>query len=485
MIRRSLASPQKCEIAVIGSGPGGAITACLLAEAGRDVLLIEEGPHLPLDACRPFSMEEMVLKYRSGGLTAALGPTRIQYVEGRCVGGGSEINSGLYHRTPPEILDEWAHEFGVEGITERDLRPHFEACEADLSVGVWEGDQPAATRKLGEGAHRLHWKVMDVPRWVKPEPDASPAGRPKMRRQSMTETYVPRALRAGTRLMPDTRVRRLRRRGAAGWTLHAEHRRGTERGVPVTVDAETVFVCGGAIQTPALLRRSGITHNVGNALRLHPMIKLVAQFPEVVNALDMGVPAEQVKEFAPHFTFGCSISTPPYLALGLRGYDDRRVLTDWPRMAVYYAATLSQGRGSIRTLPGCRDPFVRFRVTPDDLRQLSTGLERLGDLLFEAGAEALYPGVDGGTRLTSPDHLRRLADVVTRDRANLMTVHLFSSCPMGEDRRRSAADSFGRVHGQRNLHISDASLLCSPPGVNPQGSIMALARRNAFRFLGR
>jgi choline dehydrogenase-like flavoprotein len=66
-----------------------------------------------------------------------------------------------------------------------------------------------------------------------------------------------------------------------------------------------------------------------------------------------------------------------------------------------------------------------------------------------------------------------------------MTIHLFSSCPMGEDKRRCVADSFGRVHGQEELYIADASLLCTAPGVNPQGSIMAFARRNALHFLGR
>ena len=36
------------DVLVIGSGPGGAITACLLAEAGRDVVLVEEEPWLTL-----------------------------------------------------------------------------------------------------------------------------------------------------------------------------------------------------------------------------------------------------------------------------------------------------------------------------------------------------------------------------------------------------------------------------------------------------
>jgi choline dehydrogenase-like flavoprotein len=64
-----------------------------------------------------------------------------------------------------------------------------------------------------------------------------------------------------------------------------------------------------------------------------------------------------------------------------------------------------------------------------------------------------------------------------------MTIHLFSSCPMGENRSQCAADSFGRVHGFKNLFINDASLLCTAPGVNPQGSVMAVARRNAIHYL--
>ena len=65
-----------------------------------------------------------------------------------------------------------------------------------------------------------------------------------------------------------------------------------------------------------------------------------------------------------------------------------------------------------------------------------------------------------------------------------MTIHAFSTCPMGQDRGRTVADSFGRVHEAIGLHIADASLLCGPPGVNPQGSIMAFARRNALALLG-
>src|ERR1017187_7915015 len=120
--------PERTDVAVLGSGPGGSTTACLLAEAGRQVVLIEEGPNLALDSCAPFSLAEMVQKYRNGGLTVALGRTKVAYVEGRCVGGGSEINSGLHHRTPHEVLEQWRNNYQVEALTERDLLPHFEAC---------------------------------------------------------------------------------------------------------------------------------------------------------------------------------------------------------------------------------------------------------------------------------------------------------------------------------------------------------------------
>src|SRR5262249_41046134 len=102
------------EIVVIGSGPGGAITACLLAEPGREVALVDSGPLLTLDECPQFTRDEMERKYRNGGVTAALGRTKVAYVEANCVGGGSEINAGLYHRTPEDVLDAWRREFQLD-----------------------------------------------------------------------------------------------------------------------------------------------------------------------------------------------------------------------------------------------------------------------------------------------------------------------------------------------------------------------------------
>jgi len=465
----------RCEIAVIGSGPGGAITACLLAEARSQVLLVEEGHFCLTESCVPFSKEEMLQKYRNGGQTVALGRNKIAYVEGRCVGGGSEINSGLYHRTPPEILERWSREFKVAHLTEETLRPHFEACERELSVSLLPGPAPAASLKLHEGALRLGWQSLEVPRWFRHE-GQSMAGS----RQSMTKTFVPRFLQAGGRLLPRTRIARIRRDGGR-WLVQGQH-----SGVgAVRIEAEWLFVCGGAVQTPALLRRSGITQNIGNSLRLHPTVKVVAKFHEAVNLTNMGVAVHQVKEFAPRLSLGCSISTPAYLALGLIDHSEsaREVRQAWRQMSNYYAMIAGEGRGTVRALTTFRDPLVRYQLTANDRLTLGEGLRKLAQLLFESGAVALYPGLAQGPKLLSRRDLGKLPEALPNGLARLMTVHLFSSCPMGEDRSKCATDSFGRVHGFKNLFVADASLLCTAPGVNPQGSVMALARRNALHFL--
>lgn len=479
-------SPLTCEIAVIGSGPGGAITACLLAEAGRNVLLIEEGYNFPLESCTPFSQTEMVQKYRNGGLTAAFGKPKVQYVEGRCVGGGSEINSGLYHRTPEEILAKWQTEFEVEALTEADLIPHFEACEQAVTVCHLPGKPPPASLKLYEGAVHLGWESLEVPRWFRYQEQTQPNATPKGTRQSMTKTFIPQALKAGCQLLANTRINQIRQQGNQ-WLLVGDYHPKNQPKKAIKIVAETLFICCGAIQTPALLRRSGITQNIGNSLQMHPTVKIIAQFPEVVNSLEMGVPVHQVKEFSPRLSFGCSISSPSYLAVGMSDhpkYADE-VHQNWQHMAIYYAMITGSGKGSVRNLPGFKDPFVRYHLTPEDLKDLSDGLQKLSLLLFKSGAEVLYPSILNFPKLTQASDISQVPELLPKSRTNLMTVHVMSSCPMGENQQKCATDSFGKVHGFHNLYISDASLLCTALGVNPQGSIMAVARRNALKFLGK
>ena len=74
------ASHHDCQVLVIGSGAGGATTAAILAEAGHDVLVVEEGPWVEQGSVVPFSLEQMDQQYRAGGVTVAFGRPSIAYI---------------------------------------------------------------------------------------------------------------------------------------------------------------------------------------------------------------------------------------------------------------------------------------------------------------------------------------------------------------------------------------------------------------------
>ena len=470
----------RAKVAVIGSGPGGAISAATLQESGVSTLLIEEGPSERPGDREPFSADEMAAKYRNGGQTVAFGPARVQYVEGRCVGGGSEINSGLYHRTPGEILEQWRRDYGVIGSTIDDLRPFFERCERAVNVCKSPGPPAPMAAKLRAGATAMGWSSIEVPRWVTYGTGRYDSlGTPIGEKNSMSATFIPRFLAAGGRLESNLRAIRIQR---SGGRFHIECERTPQGGRPSReiVIAEKVVVSGGAVQTPLLLRRSGLTHRIGDTLHLHPTVKIVAEFEEEVTCPGAGVPSEQVKEFSPELSFGCSISTLGHLAVNLLMHRDalRTLKGRWRNMATYYVMARGDGIGSVRSLPGARDAFVRYQISETDARNLRKGIAHLARLLFAAGAIRLYPVLAGSEVLEDEGSVSRMYGQFEAPSANVMTIHLFSSCPMGEVETVTATDSFGRVRGTAGLVIADASILPTSLGVNPQGSIMALTSRN-------
>jgi len=465
------------DVLVVGSGAGGATTAALLAEAGIDVLIVEEGPWVDQDTVRPFSLDQMDVQYRSGGVTVALGLPSIAYTEGRCAGGGTEVNSGLYFRPPADVIDQWRSEYRIDDLRLDDIDAIADEVEQAINVTAVPGAPTPASERLRRGAAALHWRHSEIPRWMiyPPGGDAVTG-----KRQSMTRTYLPRAFAAGARMVVDCRVDRLTRHGTRNVLAEISYGDGT-RG---SIRCRDVFVCGGAIQTPALLQRSGFRKRVGNTLAVHPTVKLAARFADEINVPD-DVPVHQVKEFAPHLSFGGSASHPGLVALALSDHwrEFQRAITDWRRISVYYAAITSEGRGLVKAVPGLRDPLVTYRLTHRDRALLGSGLARLALLMLEAGADEVYPSFRNAPVVRNRADLDTLTSRFAASKATVMTVHLCSTVPMGEDLSRCGADSFGRVHGTQEIYVNDASLLPSAPGVNPQATVMAIAIRNARQFI--
>jgi choline dehydrogenase-like flavoprotein len=301
----------------------------------------------------------------------------------------------------------------------------------------------------------------------------------------MSRTFLPRAEGAGARIESGCRVRRIHHRGGRATHLVAERGRGRAR-EPLEIRAEHVFVCGGAIQTPALLRASGIRNRIGDSLRIQPMLKAAAEFEEVLDAHRSVMPVYQMRDPESGVFLGGSVFTPGFLGMALsdRWPENAPLLRGWRRMGIYYAACRGSARGSVRVFPGTGDAIVRYGVSREDRRNLVNGLALLCDVLFAGGARRVVPGIRNRAPFESGAEAHgALAAPIAAGDLNLSTVHVSSSCPMGENEALCPVDSHGRLRGLENVRIGDASVIPDAPGVNPQGTVMALALRTTRHFL--
>jgi choline dehydrogenase-like flavoprotein len=153
-------------------------------------------------------------------------------------------------------------------------------------------------------------------------------------------------------------------------------------------------------------------------------------------------------------------------------------------MVSFYVMSRGTLNGSVRNLPAFDDPLVRYRISATEMNNLARGVHGLAGLLLAAGANQVFTGLPDCSVVSDSQQLKQLPESLLESSDNIMTVHIMSSCPMGEDLKRCAVNSWGQVHGHSGLYVSDVSTLCTSPGVNPQGTIMALAKRNSEYFLG-
>jgi choline dehydrogenase-like flavoprotein len=475
-----------CDVVVIGSGAGGAPVAAELAEAGFDVVVLEEGSYYRTPDFAADTGAMIRRLYRDGGATVALGTPHILLQEGRAVGGSTVINGGMSWRTPGDILARWRREAGLD-VTEAELEPYFERVEKRIHVAPM--DEAAIGRDnwlLKRGADAKGWNIIgNLRNQVHCVGSNRCAfGCPTGAKQSALVSYVPRALHFGARVYADVRAQRI--------TMHGKRATGvigrTADGVRVVVRAKLVVAACGALHTPALLARSGLrarSRMLGNNLSLHPNLKVVAIFDEDVTSWRGAHQAFQVREFADR-GLGCfaAVNVPPsVLAMSFlqRGRALGELMQQYNRMVVAGLLCEDTATGRVRTIAGRPQAF--YQLANRDAANMQRGLSLLSELLFAAGARrVLLPfGHAGSAReLCGPDDARRLLDEPMRPREwEVVTVHLMGTARMGRDRGASVTDAFGFVHDVDRLVVADASVFPTPCRVNPMETIMALATRSA------
>jgi choline dehydrogenase-like flavoprotein len=496
------------DVCVVGTGAGGAVAAARLAEAGFDVVMLEEGPWLRGEDFteREAPMTEALYAEKGARATDDLA---VPMLQGRCVGGGTTVNWMIMLRTRPAVLDEWADEHGTAGMRAADLAPVFERIEAETHTRTMPEDaHNPPNRALLDGARALGWS-------------ASPArinARGCVRsgfcglgcrydaKQGAAAVYVPMALSAGARLFTDVSVDRVEVASRGGCAplkrVHAsvlERATGRPRG-RVTVEAPVVVLAGGAVGTPAILQRSGMGGGgVGRYLRLHPTT-LVTGFHDREMYGGAGVPLSSVCDQFVHPAdggYGFWIECPPlYPALSaavLPGFGERHrtVMREAGRRAAPFIVLVRDGadrRASAGSVAVDRRgrTHIRYALGAAEKRTMREGIKAAARLHFASGAREALTLHAVETRIRSEAEL----GIVDRrpfgpNQLGVMSAHVNGTCRLGADPRTSGCTPDGERHGVPGLYVADGSLLPTAPGVNPQETIMALATVIAERIAAR
>jgi choline dehydrogenase-like flavoprotein len=307
----------------------------------------------------------------------------------------------------------------------------------------------------------------------------------------MNVSYVPWALARGARLFSSCKVERVlvergRAAGVVAWTPPSiEHRKGHR----VLLRARRgVLVAASTVQTPGILRRSGLrAREIGEHFQCHPGVAVAGVFDAPV---DMGTGATQGAESVSLRRSDRikleTLAIPPELAAVRIPGVGRELMDrfgDFSHVAMWAVVVRAEAEGKVATSWGGRER-VKLSLGRADVERARKGLALLARMMFEAGARELWPGLFGVPNvLRSIDDVRLIDEVPADPRAfGFITTHLFGAARMGVDPSTSVVRPDFRTHEVEGLYVVDSSVFPTNLGVNPQHSIMAMSRLAATRI---
>lgn len=486
------AAQHDAEVVVIGTGAGGAVVGTELAEAGHDVLFLEEGGYHPTSSFNPYLTESLPRLFRDAGGTIIMGRPPIAYAEGRCVGGGTVVNGGMAWRPPEEVLSEWERITGQADLGAKAMEPLFDRVEQRIHA---EPQHPVSigedSRLLEEGARRLGWRY-DHNRRAQDRCVGSNqclTGCPTGAKQSTLLSYMPRALSNGARCLTEVRARRLwiERGRCVGVIGKAINPRTREEDVEVRVRAKAVVVSCGAVQTPFLLLRHRLgrpSRQLGKNFLCHPNTKVIGIYPNDLYAWQGVSQGGQIREFRDEGILMAENAVPPGTAaaqIPFLGEEALRLMKRYNAMAMTGVLVEDSHAGTVTRFFG--SPMARYTITRYDHDRFLRGVRHLAALHFEMGAEKVILPFSNFHMAHSVDDLTRIErSQRSRSTIELFTVHMMGTCRMGSRPHDSVVSLSGELWDLPGCYVADASLFPTAVGVNPQVTIMALATRVAQRL---
>jgi choline dehydrogenase-like flavoprotein len=482
-----------CDVVVVGSGAGGGTAAGVLTAAGLRVIILEKGDyrdrsdftHLESDAYSSLYLDGALGSTADGGTLLLAGAT---------LGGGTVVNYTTSFPTPASVREEWDRIAGFDGVFTGDgYDAALDAVQDRLETNRDNGEPPPRDQILEKGLRNLGWHVDEMPRNVSGCTDDD-CGYCTMgcrigAKKSMLATYLHDASEAGARIVVGCDVEAIDVGGSRAAGVY-----GRVGDHALHVRAGAVLVAAGALNTPALLLRSGIDGPaVGRYLRLHPVTAVWGRFEERVEPWSGRLQTRHSDEFADldGHGYGFRFETAPIHPLfpaAFVGWEDgpsfKRDILALAHLGVAGVLLRDRDHGRV-TVRRDGSPRWKYRISSYDRAHIREGVHRGAELLAAAGATEIFSsGVKPVRWLPGREAIdgfveRSDAIGYGPHQTSYFSFHQMGSARMGSDPDKSVVDANNEIHGVPGVYVMDGACFPTSSGVNPMISIAAIAHRGA------
>jgi cholesterol oxidase len=502
------------EAIVVGSGFGGAVAACRLAQAGVDVAVLERGRRFPLGSFPRHRLRPDLQDWRRGGTYDVRYLNDVLVVQGAGYGGGSLLYANVQIRPPADVFDEgWP-----AGYSRAALDPYYDLVGYMLDIApIAEeratGELPPKTRLMEAAAGRLgreaqtfrpNLAVRFEGAGEDPVPNKFGAlqsgcvhcgecdiGCNVGAKNTLDLNYLAVAERFGAQVATESEVAWLAPEGE-GFRLRYCDLAGD--GGEHTVAARQVFLCLGAVNTTELLLRCRDQHRTLPHLSPRLGSGYSANGDFLAFGLGTSPPFEttngptittasvydeqhdgrrhrlmvQDGGYSPQLSHLMPLMSPSRLTqlvgreLANRvGRQTRTFASLREEEGDKTAVLLAMGRDSADGTIELRRPGHRLRVRWDTPRNLG---------LYAAETAACRElATELGGRLALAPNWRFLGQP--------SAPHNLGGCRMAASAADGVVDGDGRVFGYPGLHVLDSAIVPGAVGVNPSHTIAAVAER--------